>query len=984
MTGEESYHAACFTCRSCHNRIEELVFAKTSQGIYCMPCHNQRVARSRRHAEAKRQKAAKEAAAAEAAKAERQRLADEQAQQQVAAASATPLSPQLASPLILQGSSPSSRRPLEAPSVGAHLRSSARSDDGMSGGRSPSPASIRSTSGRGGPYPSPQGGRDGSIRGPSPVPSLDKPLPPLGNLGQPSRSSRPGSSASDHAALPSPRLEHQRSNSSMRSVPRKAVPALETHRASSSNASASSQNSTGNGELLPSLTKGRGTETSVSTQASSSNAGLTDSNGVLGSASGSLQRDRPEPIDLSDPRMGNVEQALNSALSVIVHEAEEDAPAAKACAEAPSSGASRSPQLPEVRLPDSPLPDAAPAQVKRASVVLRPSRASVVLSNGASTANMLRPEGSGTNRLSQAFSFYDPDFINLMDSFSKFDNNDDFKLSSPGLEQLENKPASSSPRATLSPRSPRSSASRRRRTATESGDEVGRTDAESEKSRSDVEERDPKPRSRHSSMSRKEVSAKMRESIKQAKDGHVSMDMSFVENILGDLDDTRKSLRKLQKKYDRMRRASRHAAQGFSLAKEEFEQEVNARHEAELELAQLRKKIVEQATKLKDVAGEERQVEEMRKKSVEIRSSIKGMEQDLAKLDAEREVKTSELAELLAAQTGVKSASNSPRVEQSEDWSLPDISRKLSVRLEGVREKYKKQIDQLALQRDGLVAETEELTRRNAALREEGQMLSDKNDELAITLSKLTRSIESATRHLERVDRAVASRQEAKLAADASQGAALSKSATPEASPYVEAFSGHDVDSAVTQQAQGLRADPSGGAKKFKWGMKAGTARTVGPAVAAAIPVASSAVTSPPVPAKHHHASSSISFGRDNQARAAQELLIREHILQPYNIIRPVRCFACQRNMWGSEMRCTLCGHVCHSRCVGNLPSSCEHGLGHVDEAAETTEPSMFGMDLTTHLDRTGREIPIVVEHCVDAVEQSGECARGWGVLTAC
>lgn len=55
-TGDDSYHATCFTCRSCHKRIEELVFAKTSQGIYCMDCHNDRVARSRRRAEHKQSK----------------------------------------------------------------------------------------------------------------------------------------------------------------------------------------------------------------------------------------------------------------------------------------------------------------------------------------------------------------------------------------------------------------------------------------------------------------------------------------------------------------------------------------------------------------------------------------------------------------------------------------------------------------------------------------------------------------------------------------------------------------------------------------------------------------------------------------------------------------------------------------------------------------------------------------------------------------
>ncbi|KAI0339819.1 RhoGAP-domain-containing protein [Trametopsis cervina] len=51
MTGEDSYHAHCFNCRVCKKRIDELVFAKTSQGIYCMPCHSERVARSRKHQE---------------------------------------------------------------------------------------------------------------------------------------------------------------------------------------------------------------------------------------------------------------------------------------------------------------------------------------------------------------------------------------------------------------------------------------------------------------------------------------------------------------------------------------------------------------------------------------------------------------------------------------------------------------------------------------------------------------------------------------------------------------------------------------------------------------------------------------------------------------------------------------------------------------------------------------------------------------------
>lgn len=53
MTEDEAYHASCFVCRSCKKVIETMVVARTKAGIYCMSCHGQRVARSRRYAEKK-------------------------------------------------------------------------------------------------------------------------------------------------------------------------------------------------------------------------------------------------------------------------------------------------------------------------------------------------------------------------------------------------------------------------------------------------------------------------------------------------------------------------------------------------------------------------------------------------------------------------------------------------------------------------------------------------------------------------------------------------------------------------------------------------------------------------------------------------------------------------------------------------------------------------------------------------------------------
>lgn len=63
MTGDDSYHAHCFKCKVCDTRIDELVFAKTSHGIYCMNCHNKRMIRLREHAQRKAERNKEKAAA---------------------------------------------------------------------------------------------------------------------------------------------------------------------------------------------------------------------------------------------------------------------------------------------------------------------------------------------------------------------------------------------------------------------------------------------------------------------------------------------------------------------------------------------------------------------------------------------------------------------------------------------------------------------------------------------------------------------------------------------------------------------------------------------------------------------------------------------------------------------------------------------------------------------------------------------------------
>ncbi|PGH11106.1 hypothetical protein AJ79_05051 [Helicocarpus griseus UAMH5409] len=57
LTGDQAFCANCFKCRNCKRKIENLRYARTSQGIFCMDCHESLMARRRkRSARGQRQK----------------------------------------------------------------------------------------------------------------------------------------------------------------------------------------------------------------------------------------------------------------------------------------------------------------------------------------------------------------------------------------------------------------------------------------------------------------------------------------------------------------------------------------------------------------------------------------------------------------------------------------------------------------------------------------------------------------------------------------------------------------------------------------------------------------------------------------------------------------------------------------------------------------------------------------------------------------
>ncbi|KAJ5794080.1 Rho GTPase activation protein [Penicillium paradoxum] len=48
LTGDQAFCAQCFRCRNCKQKIENLRYARTSQGIFCMDCHESLMARRRK------------------------------------------------------------------------------------------------------------------------------------------------------------------------------------------------------------------------------------------------------------------------------------------------------------------------------------------------------------------------------------------------------------------------------------------------------------------------------------------------------------------------------------------------------------------------------------------------------------------------------------------------------------------------------------------------------------------------------------------------------------------------------------------------------------------------------------------------------------------------------------------------------------------------------------------------------------------------
>ncbi|GFY76759.1 rho GTPase-activating protein 45 [Trichonephila inaurata madagascariensis] len=84
----------------------------------------------------------------------------------------------------------------------------------------------------------------------------------------------------------------------------------------------------------------------------------------------------------------------------------------------------------------------------------------------------------------------------------------------------------------------------------------------------------------------------------------------------------------------------------------------------------------------------------------------------------------------------------------------------------------------------------------------------------------------------------------------------------------------------------------------------------------------------------------------------------------------PSRCRECDSYVYFHGFECLECGLASHKKCLESLAIQC--GRKRLPRKMTT-----FGVDLTTHAQESGEEIPYIVSKCITEVEDKGFCLKG-------
>ncbi|KAF9184750.1 hypothetical protein BGZ51_003153 [Haplosporangium sp. Z 767] len=136
-------------------------------------------------------------------------------------------------------------------------------------------------------------------------------------------------------------------------------------------------------------------------------------------------------------------------------------------------------------------------------------------------------------------------------------------------------------------------------------------------------------------------------------------------------------------------------------------------------------------------------------------------------------------------------------------------------------------------------------------------------------------------------------------------------------------------------------------------------------------------------------------FSNSSETRSLNGRFTEQHSFIQYNYLKPTRCECCEEKIWGREYRCRGCGFQVHGRCIHEIMPGCSGKFKDSDSASlRNITPSggsnlgmpapapppkqiMFGNDLLEQLEQEQRTIPLVVEKCIEAVDERGLDVEG-------
>ncbi|QRV79292.1 Rho-type GTPase-activating protein 4 [Ceratobasidium sp. AG-Ba] len=445
----------------------------------------------------------------------------------------------------------------------------------------------------------------------------------------------------------------------------------------------------------------------------------------------------------------------------------------------------------------------------------------------------------------------------------------------------------------------------------------------------------------------------MAESAQERGSNNVKISLEFLDTLTKAVIGSQDKYSDLKGRYDGMKRTSQQFIDGLSVAQSEYDKELAARRDAEAEVTRLRVQLSGQAARLTAMSAENRIREVSERQAADANMSLRTLLGEVAMLKAERDMIIVEVDEL-----GKKTGGSLEPLE---------------ARLEGVRKQYRKDLEGLKLQREGLVKEITELKEHRDIFLEETTALNARNEELAELNAQIQRQVEqqmgSARPSMSRMDssgivptqlslgsslKEFGAKPRPSLGAISAPSASVSSMATTASvmssvTATTSALSINEEKEREKEEIKVVRVEPAakGG---FKW-------------------------LKPKVPAKEANVSTISSVSSRGQQDRPKGL--REHNFVQQSVLRFARCDQCGDKMWGMQMRCSNCPMACHHRCVYAVKPSC-HGLSGPDDEPvvdiSPLPPSMFGRDLVEQVraDAKGdpsRMVPVIVDKCIRAVE---------------